>query len=154
MLIALLSFAACPAFAQAMEEATIRRLIAEVDRALAARNLDAVAHHISETARLTVETNVGGNVERITMSKAEYVDAIRLTWATVDEYDVRRSNVRISLTGGRATITSTVSESITVRGKTLRTTSTDTSIVELIDGRPQVTSASPHFSHRVGLSDE
>jgi hypothetical protein len=128
--------------AQALDEAAVRKMLSEVDRAVAARNPDAVAHHISDSATLTVDVTVNGQAQRISMRKPEYVNAMRETWSAVDRYDYRRSDVRISIAGGRATVTSIVTESVTMQGRTLNTTTSDTSVIELVNGRPQLTRSS------------
>ena len=139
--IVLLLLAPSLGFAQAVEEPAVRKMLAEVDRAIAERNVDAVAHHLSESATFTVEINVDGQAQRATVSKPEYVTALRQTWSAVDDYTYRRSNEKISIRGGRAVVTATVVETMTLQGKTIKTTSQETAVIEMVAGRPQLTSA-------------
>lgn len=141
VLSALLLLAPSLGLGQTFDEPTVRKIMADIDRASAARDIAGVARHLSEGATLTVEMEADGQPQRLTMSKPEYIEAIRQAWAGVETYDYRRSNVKISLSGGnRAVVTATVVETVTMQGKTMRTTSAETSVVELVAGKPLVTS--------------
>jgi hypothetical protein len=142
MLSALVLVAPCVGCAQqTLDEAAVRKVLAEVDRAAAERNADGVARHVSESAKLTVEMTTNGQPQSVSMNKSQYVDAMRQTWAAVEDYEFQRLNVRITIAGARATVTSTLLESITMQGQTLRTTTEDTSVLELVSGRPQLVSS-------------
>ncbi|MGH7480300.1 MAG: hypothetical protein ACREJ8_12050, partial [Candidatus Methylomirabilales bacterium] len=57
------------------------------------------------------------------------------------DYEYKKTNVKITLSGpARAVVTATVSETVTVQGQTIRSTSTETAVIELVGGKPMITS--------------
>lgn len=73
------------------------------------------------------------------MSKAEYLANLGTTWAVATNYFCRRSNERIVISGNAATITADVVETFTIRGNTMRTRTSETAPLELVDGAARVT---------------
>ena len=75
------------------------------------------------------------------MNKSSYIESLRQGWAVATGYEYKRTNVKITLSGpAKAIVTATVSETVTIQGQTICSTSTETAVIELVAGKPMITS--------------
>lgn len=139
---ALLFLAPCLGLGQSLDEATVRKIMAEIDRATDARDVNGVVRHLSENAVITADIESQGQSQRVTLNKTEYTQMLTQAWAAVDTYDYKRSNQKISISGGRAVVTADILETVTAQGQTMSTTSAETAVIELVGGKPMVTKVS------------
>ncbi|MGH7381001.1 MAG: nuclear transport factor 2 family protein [Candidatus Methylomirabilales bacterium] len=131
----------CVSFAQQLDEQTVLKLVSEVDHAISQRDASGLAKFLSD--KLTVIANVrgSGQDQKLTMDKSSYIESVRQGWAVATDYEYKKTNVKITLSGpARAVVTATVSEAVTVQGQTIRSTSTETAVIELVGGKPMITS--------------
>ncbi len=124
----------CVSFAQQLDEQTVLKLFSEIDHAISQRDASGFARFLSD--KLTVIANV-----RASVNKSSYIESLRQGWAVATGYEYKRTNVKITLSGpAKAIVTATVSETVTIQGQTIRGTSTETAVIELVEGKPMITS--------------
>jgi hypothetical protein len=139
-LLALLSSAA--GSTTELTEASVRALIAKVDRAIPARNVAVIAEVLAERVVISVNMTVNGQLQHLSPDRGQYLDMLKQTWATVSDYRYRRYNQRITIEGHQAIVTADVWESATLNGQTMSTQSRETTIIESVDGKLQATAIS------------
>ena len=139
LVLALLGLA--PAFAPAADltEAAVTRMVAEVDRAIPAKDLKALRAALADNVLITLSLDLPGQPERVTLAKDQYLTMVEKAWATATEYSYRRSNQKIDLRGELAIVSADVWESLTTNGRRMVTESRETAIIAEIDGRLQIT---------------
>lgn len=140
----LLMLAGTGALAHAGEitEARVKKMLAEVDRAIPARDVAAIDRLVSGDVTITMSVNVGGRLQRVTLGKSQYMQILKNMWAAASAYQYRRTNQRISIQGNQAIVTALVRETVTINGETVDSQVRETSVVEEIDGRLQTVSVS------------
>lgn len=126
-----------PLLAQSLTEGAVQALLAELDRVIAARDINAMSELFAEDAAVVYVLRVDGRVQRMTLDKPTYIQGARQTWASVVRNEYRRSDVTIALVEPtRAVVTMTVTESNTnAQGQTTGAVSRQRIVVDLIGGR-------------------
>lgn len=141
LLFALFVFAPGWSSAQQLTEPTIRRMISEIDDAISRRDAGGVAKFLSEKLTVTFTIKVSGQTQKLTMNKSTYVDSLKKGWATATDYQYKRKNLLVRLSGDtKAVVTGDVSEILKVQGQTIRSNSTETAVIELVGGKPLIVS--------------
>ena len=136
-----LFFAPCVSFAQQLDEQTALKLLSEIDHAISQRDASALARYLSDKLTVIVNIRASGQAQKLTMDKSSYIESLRQGWAVATDYEYKRTNVKITLSGpARAVVTATVSETVTVQGQRIRSTSTETAVLKLVGGKPMITS--------------
>ena len=117
MVMALSFIASAQVAAQNATDALVQEFLAKLDRAIATKNTGEIAKLISENAQFSGTVIAGGRVRTVKGNKAQYVAALKDTWAQASNYIYRRTNQEIALSGGKATVTADVSESMILQGQ-------------------------------------
>ena len=136
-----LFLAPCFSFAQQLDEQTVLKMVSEMDHAISQRDASGLARFLS--AELTVIANVraSGQTQKLTMNKSSYIESLKQGWAVATGYEYKRTDIKITLSGpAKAVVTATIAETVTVQGQTIRSTSTETAVIELVEGKPMITS--------------
>ncbi|MCI0655506.1 MAG: nuclear transport factor 2 family protein, partial [Acidobacteria bacterium] len=131
----------CFSFAQQLDEQTVLKMVSEMDHAISQRDASGLARFLS--AEITVIANIraSGQAQKLTMNKSSYIESLKQGWAVATGYEYKRTDLKITLSGpAKAVVTATISESATVQGQTIRSTSTETAVIELVGGKPMITS--------------
>lgn len=122
-----------------LTEQSVRQLLAKVDKAIASHDVDLLGQTLSDDVEITMVMTAGGRTQRATLNKAQYLKAVRDTWAAASNYTYRRSNERITITGGTATVKSEVLESLVMENQLMRTMSQETATIAMVKGTPVAT---------------
>jgi hypothetical protein len=136
-----LFLAPCVSFAQQLDEQTVLKLVSEVDHVISKKDASALARFLSDNLTVVADVHASGQAQKLTMNKATYIESLRQAWAVGSDYEYKRTNTRITLSGpAKAVVTATIFETVTVQGQTIRSTSTETAVIELVGGTPMITS--------------
>lgn len=137
---AVAGFFASAVAAQGPTEVEVRALLDSADRAIAAKDIDALATTLSEDVQISGAMSAENVlVDRFRFDKPRYLAALRDNWTQATDYTYRRTNQRIVVSGAVATVTADVFESATVAGGVLRTQTRETTTVERRSGAVVVT---------------
>jgi hypothetical protein len=114
-------------------------LPARIDRAIPAKDIDALADAFSDGVQISVTVTIGTDVQHYRYDKREYLQSLRDAWAMSSDYRYRRSNQKIVVSGDVVTATADVEESAAVAGGTFHTRARETVTIERVGGEPRVT---------------
>jgi ketosteroid isomerase-like protein len=126
---------------QPITESQVRELVDGIDAARRRRDVEAMLAYLAPDAVVEVEYRLPQGMQFKRFNKTEYAAYLRGEAALVDGFDFQRERTRILVTPrtGEAEIASTLRETIRVQGKALTGMTRSKSLVEVRDGRPQVT---------------
>lgn len=131
----------CVSFAQQLDEQTVLKLVSDMDYAISKRDASTLARFLSDNLTVVAHVRASGQDQKLTMNKSSYIESVSQGWAVATDYDYKRTNTKITLSGpAKAVVTATISETVTVQGQTIRTTSTETAVIEIVGGKPMITS--------------
>jgi len=131
----------CVSFAQQLDEQTVLKLVSEMDYAISKRDASALARFLSDNLTVIANVRASGQDQKLTMNKSSYIESVSQGWAVATDYEYKRTNTKITLSGpAKAVVTATISETVTVQGQTIRSTSTETAVIEIVGGKPMITS--------------
>ena len=127
--------------AQQLDEQVVLKLVADFDQAIARQDPDGLAGFLSDKIGIVANVRASGRSQSLSMNKSTYVETLRKGWAIATNYSYRRENVSVTLSGpDRAIVTATVIESMIAHGQTIRSTASETTVIELEAGKPVITS--------------
>jgi hypothetical protein len=127
--------------AQQLDEQTVLRLVSEVDHVISKKDANALAGYLSDNLTVIANVHASGQAQRLTMNKSSYIESLKQGWAVGSDYEYKRTNTKITLSGpAKAVVTATIFETVTVQGQTIRSTSTETAVIELVGSTPMITS--------------
>lgn len=138
-LMALAVAASTASYAADVSEASVMAFIAQIDKAILARDPEAVERLVSSNVDISGTLTTSGVKQAFRMNKAQYLEGLKATWAQADEYSYERKNVKVQVSGGRATITATVIERMRVGGNHITSNSNESAVVESVNGSLQLT---------------
>jgi len=141
-LLSALLLAAFAAHAQTLDKKSVEKFLTEMDQAQIRQDAAGMEKFLSPAVTITMSLAQGGKKQKTEMSRSEYIASARQNFAAAKDYRYQRSNTRIEITGGgrKAVVTADNIESMKMQGQPLTGISQVTLTVELIDGRPLVTS--------------
>ncbi len=125
-----------------IDKATVNAICTAADAAIVHNDIEALGKLISANARIINTSIVDGERQTVSLTKAEYLDALSEQLDSLSDYRYERKTTSIEIVGkGKMAIAKdrTV-ESMSMDGVRLRAVSTSTFIVELVKGVPLVTS--------------
>ena len=131
--------ASIQAMAQGVSRADAEALLTQLDRAVAARDTDAITAVLSEQVAIDATIRMGGQTQRFTFGKVDYVQSLEEGWAQVTEYAYRRDNQTIEVIGDKAVVTADVSESTKILGQGFESRSREIATIERVEGLPMIT---------------
>lgn len=129
-------------YAADISEASVMAFIAQLDKAILARDAEAVGILVRANAEISVTITENGVKQSLRMNKAQYIEGLKAAWAQVDEYAYERKNVKVHTSGGKATVTATVVEKMSVGGNRIASSSNESAVIESVRGRLLLTKAS------------
>jgi hypothetical protein len=126
---------------QTITEAEVQALVDAMDAAMARRDFGAILAYVSSDAVFEVEYRLPQGLRFMRFNKDEYAVYLRDGAALVSGFDYRRENTQILLSPGShyAEFIATLRETVRVQGKSLNGVTRSKSMVEMRDGRPQIT---------------
>lgn len=128
-----------PSYATEVSEASVTALVAQLDKAISARDAEGVGRLISPGVKMTWVVSVNGVRQVAHLNKAQYMEMLRAGWAQAEEYSYERKNTTIRVSGGRAMLSGTVIERMRLGGERITGRSTESATVELVGGRLLIT---------------
>lgn len=135
-----------PARAQTVAAITKEKVLAAVaalDRATAARKIDAVAAHLADDFRIKAVAEIGGSRHDLDLDRAEYLALGRRSFGNTvaHEYRRQRTEVTISEDGQSAMVTGELIDKITGRdGVVINSISDEVYVFKLRGGKILLTS--------------
>jgi hypothetical protein len=133
------ALAASPARAEALREAEVAALLGRIDRAFAARDLDAVARELDEGIGIRGTLRHGDKTTTHAYDKSAYLAAVRDSWAQASDYRYERTEPALVLSGDTATATALVVESSVFGSDRVRTRSRETVTLRRVEGGVRIT---------------
>ena len=132
-------------FAEAIDENTVEDIMAGIEQAIVDKDVNGIARYLSDDVSITVTFSIGDQDQVAKLTKAEYVSALRETWAAYQNYVYEKTNVAIDIVNGsKAVVKSDVSESMTIHNQTISANSREEATVEMINGKPLFTRIVAH----------
>jgi len=130
---------ATTSLAQPIDVATVKRMLVEIDAAILKQDAAGIARHFAGGAAITQKVRASGGTQTYTATKAEYVAHLRESWAQTSDYRYKRSDETIRILGPtRAVVTALVTESGRAQGLRITSSSAETAVIEVVDGRPLI----------------
>lgn len=126
---------------QTITEAEVQAVVDGMDAAMANRDFNALLAYVSSDAVFELEYRLPQGLRFMRFNKDEYAAYLRDGAALVSGYDYRRESTRIVLSPGNhyAELITTLQERVRVQGKPLNGMTRSKAMVEVRDGRPQIT---------------
>lgn len=130
-------FAASASPAGSVTEAGVKAFLVSMDQAIHARDVDGVARLLSPDFKATAEITIQGQKHVQSMSRGEYLMALRSAWAGLEHYDYKRTEERVSIAadGSSATVTAMVRETLTMRGQSMTSVAREIATLRPFEGR-------------------
>jgi len=125
--------------AQDISREEVKHYLAAFDSAIKARDVDAVGALMSGTAILSSTFSVDGERQTQRVGKSEYLNMLRELWSRTSNYQYRRSNERIEISGNKARVSCDVFESMIVDGQYTSTRTVETGTLEKVEGKVLLT---------------
>ena len=126
-------------------EHDVLAIMNDVERATLAKDLDGVIKHLAPFVVINVTMtppDLPFMPQRAQMSRDQYAEELKKVFAKLTLHEYKRENDKITINNDRrSALTETdVLELIVMDGKEIRTTTHETSVLEIIDGNILVTS--------------
>lgn len=126
---------------QTITAAEVQALVDGIDAAMTNRDFGAVLAYVSSDAVFELEYRLPQGLRFMRFNKDEYAAYLRDGAALISGYDYRRDSTQILLSPGGyyAELITSLEEKIRVQGNALSGTTRSKAMVEMRDGRPQIT---------------
>jgi len=137
----LLFFSVSIANAENFNEAHLHKFIEEIDKTVMQQDITKLAGFLSDDITITTYVSILGNLRTHSSNKTNYLKTVEAAWEKAENYQYSRENIEIELldNGKKARISSTIRESMIYDGIPITSIATEANIVELIDGKAQIT---------------
>ena len=127
------------AHAESITEAQVKATLAQVDDAIAKRDVDGMIRMLADDARVTGVSEMGQQTQKFSYTKDEYAKALYDYWGSSSAYTYKRENQRIHIQGKKATVLADVKETIQIGPQRLNSNSQEIATLELRNGKPLLT---------------
>lgn len=139
----IVSLLALPMFAQAsksLNEQDVRELLQKTDMAVMQHNINLMAETASDNAIYVYHVRLDGASRSTRANKAEYLNSLRRGWSEYKNYEYSRNSAKITIESPqKATVSSKVTEFLTIDGQDLQAVTRETVTVEVVNGHPLIT---------------
>jgi ketosteroid isomerase-like protein len=124
-----------------LDEFVVRNRLDEIDRAVLARDVDAVVGFLAEDAVVQLTTHVYGGARTDTLDPAQYRNALAEAYQRADEIEYQRTTKSIAIAedGRMATVESLVLEGLRQERRWVRTRTRERAVFEVRDDAIVVT---------------
>lgn len=131
------------ASASAITKDEIRKMLAAMDAAVLAEDMNTFGDYLSEDIKMVVDLQNQGNIYRRTMGKQDFLTALYQSIIRLDAYELTRENIKIKIkTPKKAAVTSRLIETIIIGDMQSTGVTHDNFIIELVGDSLQVTAYS------------
>ena len=127
------------AFALELTKSSVESFMTKIDKALHARDIDTLADSMSDTIQIFITVDIQGQKQTVQLSKDQYIDSIKQTLAIASDYSYDLTVTNIEIKGDKSFVKATSKEKTTVQGQTISGTTTSEGVIEIIDGKFQMT---------------
>jgi len=127
-----------------LTEAAVHSLLSGVDFAASRKSDSLLSRYFADNAIITQNIRSGSgssNHQILRMTRQQYLEIMRETWLSVDEYQLVRRGTQIEIVGDQAVVRSTVIETVAYGGRRYSAHSTQTLTVELSGDQPRIVAA-------------
>jgi hypothetical protein len=130
------------AHAAQLDSSVLEKMVADMDAAIAKRDVDKLGSYLAPAVRITVTASQGKKKATATMNKADYLRAAKESFTGTTDYKYVRLETRIDVSPDKksAGIHLKTKESAKIQGRESASTSTSNAKVELIQGAPMIVS--------------
>jgi hypothetical protein len=125
--------------ASGVTEAQAKHLLAQMDQAIAARNVDGVTRWIADDVRISGALEASGQSTPFAYNKDEYAKALFDVWGAASQYSYKREDQVIRIQGQSALVTAQVIEQTQIGRQRIRTVTQERATIELRQGQPRIT---------------
>lgn len=131
------------AVASAITKDEVRKMLAAMDAAVLAEDMNKFGDYLSEDIQMVVDLQNQGNIYRRTMGKQDFLTALYQSIIRLDAYELTRENIKIKIkTPTKVTVTSRLIETIIIGDLQSTGITNDNFIIERIGDSLQVTAYS------------
>ena len=131
------------AAANAISKDEVREMLAAMDAAVLAEDMNTFGDYLSEDIKMTIDVQNQGNIYRRTMGKQDFLTALYQSLIRLDAYELTRENIKIKIKSPTtAAVTSRLIETIIIGDRQSTGVTHDNFIIERIGGSLQVTAFS------------
>jgi len=137
-----LFFVTCPllSIGAGLNDEMIHGLVSQYEKAAKAQDISLVVDTLSEEVEIKSSFTAQGQTQHFSMTKQEYIDNAKESWALTQNYRYKVKDIAIEyINEEKASVKSTVTESMTIGPQYIKTTTKEVMIVELVDGSPLIT---------------
>jgi hypothetical protein len=138
LLTSLLTITSCSSQPKITEK-NISEILSGIDRAVASKDVSGIVANISNTAKIEVEDAASG--KSMSFTKETYQKYSEEGFKVVNDYKSSRTNPQITIAsnGESATATDVVDESVTINGKPMAMSTTESATFGLENGKVVIT---------------
>ena len=97
-----------------LKESDVNELIESIDSAIANQDAEKLSEFLSDDVDITMNITMMGAIQKMSLSKDEYIKSAKESWASFSDYKYSRSNVQITIKGTTAIISADIKESMTM----------------------------------------
>ncbi len=130
-----------PGVVTALTPALVEAFIKQMERTAVDRKLENLAPLLADELKIII-TNMPTpqGPQRLEMGKGEYLANTSQVFDAMEKYELDRKgqDIQIADGGEKAIVRATVTERVTIQGKTIETTAKEVATIEVIEGRIQV----------------
>jgi len=131
------------AAATAITKDEVRKMLAAMDAAVLAEDMNKFGDYLSEDIKMVVDLQNQGNIYRRTMGKQDFLTALYQSIIRLDAYELTRENIKIKIkTPTKVAVTSRLIETIIIGDLQSTGVTHDNFIIERIGDSLQVTAYS------------
>ena len=144
--LALLSFSTLIQ-AELLNEATINKMMNNIDKAIANKNADSIVSYMSNNVEIIMNINMGDKKQVINPTREKYIEMLKQGFAVYKNYEYSRTNVNIRLGSPRKAFVSTdINESMVVNEQVIKGHSKEKIVIDLVEGKPIITKITTYIN--------
>ena len=127
------------AFASNLTPEMIEGMILELDRAVVAKDAEAIVSLMSEDVSLAMNITMNGKTKVFEANRKEYLSNLKESWEQFEDYTYTRKNLHITMYNNGAIASGVVYETMRIQGQQLSSTTEEEVTIALVGGKPLVT---------------
>lgn len=124
---------------QQLTESMVKQMIDESKRLVKKQDIDGFAKYLSDDVKITMNIKAGGQITPLKLNKNEYISQTKEGFKLLSNYSYAVKVNDIKIKGDTALIDSTVTESMTMSGMPMLSTTQERAVAQLKDGTLKIT---------------
>ena len=138
-ILSLCLFFANNAFALELTKPSIEAFLTKINKDASARDVDALAKSVSDAIQIVYTFDIQGQKQTLQFSKDQYISNLKQGWAIASDYEHDQTITNIEINSDKAFFQAITKEKTTIQGQTFSSTTQSEGVIEIIDGKFQVT---------------